>query len=201
MTIIRGKENIAMPSYYFERALFVVGEPNSGKSTQLRSMFRDIRLGLKGNPPASGKIGGLYQLSNERCLCLRLTSPHEAGEYIKARNHGRRALNFLDKTEGKIVANTPAVGTRWNFACPLQRKAVNRMPDAVATCKAFFQPFHPERLRVVLLSPDRRGKPLQNAQVTLIPMLQRIPSVEVCCVDARDRAANGLLLADFFDFT
>lgn len=30
-----------MPSYHFERALFVVGEPNSGESNQLRSMFRD----------------------------------------------------------------------------------------------------------------------------------------------------------------
>ena len=31
-----------MPSYHFERALFVVGEPNSRKSNQLRSMFREV---------------------------------------------------------------------------------------------------------------------------------------------------------------
>jgi len=67
-----------MPSYHFERALFVVGEPNSGKSNQLRSMFRDVRLGTAGDIPTERRLPELYRLSNERCLYRRLTSPHEA---------------------------------------------------------------------------------------------------------------------------
>ena len=71
-----------MHSYCFERALFVVGEPNSGKSNQLRSMFRDIRLGTGGNIPSGRRLDEVYRLSNERSLYLRLTSPHEAGESL-----------------------------------------------------------------------------------------------------------------------
>ena len=42
-----------MPAYHFERALFIVGEQNSGKSTQLRSMFSDPRLGSDGSVPSA----------------------------------------------------------------------------------------------------------------------------------------------------
>jgi hypothetical protein len=84
-----------MPSYHFERALFVVGEPNSGKSNQLRSMFADIRLGTGGDILTERRLPELYRLSNERCLYLRLTAPHEAGESISRKGHGR--TNFLKK--------------------------------------------------------------------------------------------------------
>lgn len=190
-----------MTSFYFERALFVVGDPNSGKSTQLRSMFRDVRLGTGGAIPAPGNLPEMYRLSNERGLYLRMTSPHEAGEYIDARSAVDDAINFLDKTEEKIAANTPHAGRRWNFACPLQPNGVKLMPDVVTTCAAFIRRFHPERTRVVFLSPDWQGTVLQAQGVALNPALQSIPSVEVCWIDAQDRTANGLLLADYFDFT
>ena len=82
-----------MPSYHFERALFVVGEPNSGKSNQLRRMFRDVRLGTGGDIPTERRLPELYRLSNELCLYLRLTSPHEAGETIGRKRHGRTELS------------------------------------------------------------------------------------------------------------
>jgi hypothetical protein len=109
-----------MPSYYFERALFVVGEPNSGKSNQLRSMFRDVRLGTGGDIPMEKRLPELYRLSNERCLYLRLTSPHEAGESIGRKRHGRK--NFLTKTLETIEENTHRMGKRWkkpqkSYAC------------------------------------------------------------------------------------
>src|ERR1700722_3314484 len=66
-----------MASYYFERALFFVGESHSGKSNQLRSMFRDVRLGTGGDIPTGTRLDEVYRLSNERSLYLRLTSPHE----------------------------------------------------------------------------------------------------------------------------
>jgi len=43
---------------------------------------------------------------------------------------------------------------------------------------------------------------LQAAEhMDLVDGLREIPSVEICWIDARDRRVNGLLLADFFDFT
>jgi hypothetical protein len=188
-----------MPSYYFERALFVVGEPNSGKSKQLRSMFRDVRLGTGGDIPTGKRLPELYRLSNERCLYLRLTSPHEAGESIGRKRHGRK--NFLIKTVETIEENTPRIGKRWNFAGALQPGARKHMPDVVATCRAFVRHFEPERTRVVFLSPDRHGRFLQETEHRgLVERLRKIPSVEICWIDARDRTVNGLLLADFFDF-
>jgi hypothetical protein len=191
-----------MPSYYFERALFVVGEPNSGKSNQLRSMFRDIRLGTNGNIPTERKLPDFYRLSNERCLYLRLTSPHESKEVIGRRRGRKASANFLDKTAEKIEENTPQFGKRWNFAGALQPHSTDHMPDVVGTCRAFVRYFNPERTRVVFLSPDRDGACLQQTEhMELVDGLREIPSVEVCWIDARDRTANGLLLTDFFDFT
>jgi hypothetical protein len=135
-----------MRPYYFERALFMVGEQNSGKSTQLRSMFRDVRLGTEGRIPDSRNIPEMYRLSNERCLYIRLTSPHETGEWIKRRpREDDKAENFLDKTEDKFVRNTPDMGRRWNFACPLQPLAAKNIPDVVNTVEAFAGRFEPER--------------------------------------------------------
>ncbi len=177
-----------MPAYHFERALFVVGDPNAGKSNQLRSMFRDIRFGTDGRVPTSSKLDDFYRLSNTRCLYLRLTSPHEMNESI-------------DMTVAKIAAHTPRLGRRWNFACPLQPSAAKRMPDVVATCRAFVRHFNTERARVAFLNPDRHGVFLQEAAyMSWIDGLRTIPSVEVCSVDARDRTVNGVFLADFFDF-
>jgi hypothetical protein len=191
-----------MATYHFERALFVVGEPDSGKSNQLRSMFRDVRLGTGGNIPTERKLPELYRLSNERCLYLRLTSPHELKESI-GRRRGRNApTNFLEKTAEKIEENTPRSGRRWNFAGALQPYSMHHMPDVVATCRAFARYFNPERTRVVFLNPDRHGAWLQKTEhMELVDGLRTIESVEVCWIDARDRTVNGLLLADFFDFT
>src|SRR6267378_5400840 len=78
-----------MPTYHFERVLFVVGQPGSGKSKQLRSIFRDARLGTNGAIPTATTLDEIYRLSNERCLYFRLTSPHETGETINI-TKGRR---------------------------------------------------------------------------------------------------------------
>jgi hypothetical protein len=189
-----------MPSHYFERALFVVGEPNSGKSAQLRSMFRDVRLGTGGSIPPAPNLPEMYRLSNERSLYVRLTSPHERGEYI-GRRPAEDVDNFFGKTEEKINSNTPSFGRRWNFACALQPFAARNMPDVVETVTAFVRRFDPERIRVLFLSPDRRGTVLQPAHSPLVTRLRNMPSVEVAWIDAQDRTANGLLIGDFFDFT
>lgn len=64
---------------YVERTLFILGEPNTGKSTPFRSMLRDCRMG--GNiPTGNTPIKRVWALSNERRLYIRLTSPHEYGD-------------------------------------------------------------------------------------------------------------------------
>ena len=182
-----------MPAFDFERVLFVVGDPNTGKSTQLRSMFRDTRFGKMGIIPTDNKLSDFYRLSNERCLYLRLTSPHEMNE---------SANEFLKKTATKIAAKIPRLGSRWNFACPLQPNKENKMPDVVDTCLKFANYFRTERMRVVFLNPNWRGDSLpRSAYIGFIDRLRKVPSVEICSIDARDRTVNGLFLADFFDFT
>ena len=74
-------------SRYVERALFLIGNQNTGKSTQLRSMFLDWRLSMQGQIPTSHNLADSYQLSNERWLYLRLTSPHEADEALACISH------------------------------------------------------------------------------------------------------------------
>jgi hypothetical protein len=108
-------------TFHFERALFVIGEPNAGKSNQLRAMFRDVRFGLNGRVPTTVKLRDIYRLSNERALYLRLTSPHEANESLK---------EFLDKTNWKFTARS-GTARRWNFVGPLQPNKAHKMPNAV----------------------------------------------------------------------
>ena len=177
-------------SLYVERALFVVAPQDSGKSTQLRSIFRDRRFSMGGQIPSSTQQKNLpetYYISNERRLYLRLTSPNEYGETPK---------EFHDKTRNKMGDG------RWSFLGPLQPEAFKQMPEVVEAVQRFMSAFNPERVRVAFLSPNRHGVEVDN----FIPgrdlrseLLQL--GVEVVCLDARQRAVNGLTLADFFDFT
>lgn len=174
-----------MRSFYLERALFVVGDPNTGKSVQLRSMFRDIRFSTDGIIPTGHNLQETYRLSNDRYIYIRLTSPHENGENLE---------EFFNK-----ICTKTGPG-RWNFAGPIQPNPSNRMPGLVEIVTAFVNRFSPERLRVVFLSPDWNGDTVFDTTAPL-DQLQNIEIVEVCAIDARNRVGNGLFLADFFDFT
>ena len=180
-----------MPKYV-ERALFLIGDQNTGKSTQLRSMFLDRRLGQEGQVPSARRLVELYPLSNERWLYLRLTSPHEVGEKIG---------DFLDKCDSKMRPG--GTGTRrWNFAGALQVRATKNLPKGPKVIEAFNQRFSPERVRAVILSPDRSGTAMDWSEAQcLIKALRPLPNCEVMTVDATDRQANGLMYADYFDFT
>lgn len=174
-----------------ERALFVVAPQDSGKSTTLRSLFLDRRLGREGVPPPSSeqpRLPEIYHLSNERHLYLRLTSPHENGETLK---------KFLEKTSNKMEAG------RWCYAGPFQPDAFRKMPDVVKSVESFIGAFSPERARVAFLSPNRHGHSVETFLPgrDLTQELLAVPGVEVMCLDGRQRGKNGLLLADFFDFT
>lgn len=174
-----------------ERALFVVAPQDSGKSTTLRSLFQDRRLGTNGKmPPAATKrkLQATYYLSNERQLYLRLTSPHEYGE---------TPAEFINKAKNIMGSG------RWCLACPLQPNAFRHMPDVVASVRAFITAFQPERTRVAFLSPNRHNQVLKDflPRRDLMQELLSIKNVETLCIDGRKRGKNGLLLADFFDFT
>jgi hypothetical protein len=180
--------------FHFERALFVIGDQDTGKSAQLRHIFQDVRFHRNGEVPTGAdapRLSEMYRISNERALYLRLTSPHEMKETVK---------EFLDKTEDKISRNLN-LGRRWNFAGSLQPTAANNMPSAAAAIVAFMQRFHPERARAVFLNPDRHGG--AHVQAFLSGETDQLwnAGAEVIVVDARRRDANGLVLADFFDFT
>jgi hypothetical protein len=170
-----------------ERVLFVVAPQDSGKSTTLRSLFQDRRLGNEGTPPSSRRLRQCYYLTNERRLYLRLTSPHEYDESPE---------EFIEKTK-----NIMGEG-RWCFAGALQPDTFRKMPDVVSSVKLFIQAFQPERIRIAFLSPNRHGLEVDTflPHRDLRSELLSISRVEVLCLDGRMKGKNGLLLADFFDF-
>jgi hypothetical protein len=170
---------------YLERALFIVGQRNAGKSTALRSMLLDRRLGAGGTMPGPKKINATYWLSNERRLHIRATSPHEYGDSPK---------DFIARAHSHMPSG------RWCFACPLQPGSFGNMPDAVTTIAHFDRAFGPERIRVALLDPDRNDGEWPVDPVKVMRDLHALGS-EVMRIDAARKDANGLLLADFFDFT
>ena len=170
---------------FIERVLLVAGAPNTGKSVQLRSMFRDPRLGYDGRIPVAANLPNGFKLSPFRRLYLRLMSPHEAEEDLE---------RFLEKIE----ENTGGP-FRWNVASAVQIDAANNMPNIIDLVTSLEERFSPERIRVTILSPDRHGNLLPQI-LTVLPQLHEIPSCETMCIDARSRDGNGLLLADTFDF-
>lgn len=177
---------------YVERALFVIGDQDTGKSTQLRSMFLDWRLGNGGVVPTARNVQNAYALSNERWLYLRLTSPHEAGETTN---------RFLNKCAAAMQANG-LLARRWNFSGPLQPTGTGSLPAAPDVVEAFAKRFVPERIRIAILNPDRHGNWMPKVDLLAITdAFRNLPATEVVAVDATSRTANGLMYADFFDFT
>ena len=175
---------------HIERGLFLMGAQNTGKSTQLRSMFLDPRLGNAGQIPVAHNLRNSYALSPHRSLYLRLTSPHEADEDMKA---------FLAKSEYEMSPGPE--GRRWNFAGALQIDGTTQLPDGCEVIEAFAQAFSPERVRAAILSPSWRGEPIEWSRIgSLTEKLRTKAGCEVITVDATHRTANGLMFADFFDF-
>ena len=180
-----------MSSIYFERALFLLGDSNTGKSTQLRSMFLDKRLGSGGAIPSSRNLKNSYPLSNERWLYVRLTSPHEANETMD---------EFLKKCEDAMGPKVPEA-RRWNFAGALQVTASLNLAKGSDVVGEFAKRFKPERIRVAVISPDRQGSYLSTGTQQNIVQSLRAVGAEIVVSDATSRTANGLTYADFFDFT
>jgi hypothetical protein len=180
---------------HVERMLIVVGDPDAGKSTTLRSMFTDPRFGTKGVVPAtSQRRMRLVSLSRERCLFMRLTSPHETQQNIED------FFNRLDtarRRAGRLGFR------RLNIACAMQPRAANAMPDIVAVCQAVRRQVDPERIRVVVIDPRQDGLPGPLLSPQAINDLRK-SGAEVLWIDGKHSLGqhpNGLLLADFFDFT
>lgn len=179
---------------HLERVQFVVGMQNAGKSHLLRSMFADSRLGTRGEVPTASRIA-LVPLSTERCLHVRLTSPHEVGETL---------TQFLRKLD-RAMARAWSSYWRFNFACAAQPNATEKTPDIASICAEVRARLVPERIRVVQIHPrqdDQEGDRLTRLQVDQLFKL----GVEVIAIDARrqppsDWTPNGYVLADFFDFS
>jgi hypothetical protein len=206
---------------HVERVLFVAARQNSGKSVALRNMFQDRRFGQAGTIPEGPRLKPVY-LSNERRLSIRLTAPHEWKN--KSTGEPETMEIFLQKTAASMKA-----GGRWCFACPLHleplrdpRKNDGKLafPELI---EEFVGKFSPERTRIAFLSPgapndyNDNSPRLLSEQLAggqpgvnrLVDRLRKIRGVECIFLDARHRNerrarkknVNGMVLADFFDFT
>ena len=151
------------------------------------------RLTCNGMIPTERSIPRSYALSNERRLYLRLTSPHEAGEDLS---------EFLATCDSEMWPGRQGA-QRWNFAGALQLSMTEKLRESPAEIiESFKERFFPERVRVAILSPDRRGWTMEWSQLqSMTKDLRNSGSCEVMVVDATDRKANGNLYADFFDFS
>ena len=186
------------PKRHVERVLFVIGEPGTGKSTQLRSLFRDWRFGTQGEPLTARRPRDFYALSNERRIHIRLTSPQETRD---KKGVPESLPVFLTKCEKRMPVDLDG-SRRWNFAGALQTTASKKMDPAVPTIRDFIAYFDPERIRVVLLNPDWEGNFLARQDLLdLLVGLQKLPRTETIVTDARMSTGNGLIYSDFFDFT
>lgn len=178
-----------------ERILIVVGDQNAGKSTTLRSMFVDPRLGSKGVVPATApRRIRLVALSRERCLFFRLTSPHETGQNV---------MQFLSRLDHARRRAARIGFRRLNVACAMQPFAANAMPNIVSVCREVRQKLDPERMRVVVIDPRQDGEPGPELSPLDIDHLRQIEA-DVIWIDGSrglTQYPNGLVLADFFDFT
>jgi hypothetical protein len=173
---------------YLERALFVVGQPRAGKSRHLRGMFRDWRFGRRGQPSRERGPIPPVALSNERMLLIFPSSPQE---------NRLAPQDWLDRIQQAMGSG------RWCFAGALQGRGTAGLPDAIQYVQSFANRFHPERIRTCFLSPDGQNRAIGNfvnlAQA--IPAIAHIDGAECVFIDAQLEATNGLLLADFFDFS
>ena len=107
---------------------------------------------------------------------------------------------FLDKCNRKMKPGPKL--RRWNFAGALQIVATPNLPNGCQVIKAFVEALSPERVRAIILSPTCRGEPIEwNSIRSSTENLRDQTACEVLTVDATHRTANGLMLADFFDFT
>lgn len=187
MTVL-GHHFLAMA--YLERSLFIVGNQNDGKSSQIRDVFRDTRLHNNGISRIgdNGRLPDWIHISNERFLHIRLTSPHEYGD-------------GFDEFTSKIDAKNDFVGGkyRWNFMGALQTNAFRNMPNSEDVAIHFNKKYRPERSRLILIYKNFSGKTKSQNEMDRISAACASHDIEFAMIDAT--ANNGLILSDFFDFT
>lgn len=179
---------------HLERVLFVAGMQKAGKSTLLRRMFVDPRLGRGGIIPTAARIPPTA-LSRERCLFVRFSSPHERGETLN------QFLRILDRTMQRAWHQF----WRFNFACAMQPQATSRTPDLVTICREIQRQLWPERVRIIQIDPRQDNQPGTLLSQGEIDQLREL-DVEILTIDGRPPASSnryptGFLLADYFDFT
>jgi hypothetical protein len=179
---------------YVERALFIIGEKDAGKSKQIHSVLRDWRLHKEGKVPRkkTRRIPETYALSNERWLYVRTRSYFEIPQSLD---------DFLDECAAKMKENED-LRRRWNFLGALRPDKEGKRLSAACVIESFAKHFSVERTRAVILLPYQNGKSIKPSNLTkLIANLRAKNVTDVLMVDATSRVGNGLIYADFFDFT
>ncbi|AZZ36403.1 hypothetical protein CIK05_06225 [Bdellovibrio sp. qaytius] len=195
---------------YIERALFIVGVQNSGKTTLINNAIDSVPHWLKIGTPRPKKIknkkynlGGSYIISSDRKLYVRTSSFHESG---------RNTAYFLKSMKDKTKTG------RWNVICPMQPEATYtkegnvKMAEPAEAIKKFIERFNPEHIRVYLLDLrfDKIEKTKKRKSVVVIndkdirkhiSKLQKIKNVECTYLNVKNENKNNHTITDFFNFS
>ena len=181
-----------METPYVERALFVVGQHGAGKSAHLKNMFLDQRFHTGARPLRRRRRGAIapIALSNERTLLVFSQSAPERGYTIR---------QWIDRIRESMG------GGRWCFAGALRAQYTGELEsDALQHVQAFIETFSPERVRICFLSPDIKGRLVDDfldPNEQIIPTISSLDRVEGIFIDYRLLKTNAMMMADFFDFT
>jgi hypothetical protein len=165
--------------------LFIIGGQDTGKSSTLRSLFKDHRLGREGTIPTEKKIEEIISLGPTTSLILRLTSPHEYNE---------SSSEFFRKIKKNITPNKS-----WSFAAPLQPYSFKKMPNLIETINRFQKHFYAHKIIIAFLDPDRHGNSDRNI-VNLINDLHSHTNVYCLRIDATIKYRNAFLLSQLLTF-
>ena len=153
-----------------EQVLLVAGHSHAGKSYQLRGMFCDPRL--NGHRLQSKRPRHCYRVAPDRYVHVRLMSPHES----------EPTLDELLERMKAITDKFP--NARWLLCMATHIWGNARTPAALdEVVRAVRASLHPGQIRVVVLSPDHRGRPIGRADEAI---LDRLDGCEINYIDARE---------------
>ena len=168
-----------------DRAVFVIGEPGWGKSTQIWSVLNE--------PPLSGVYGGVpedkrgcqrvFEYDHHRMLALKVSSPHEYEQNMPD------LFNAIDKL---MASSSRPIGV-WSLICALQPYARYEVPDSwevIAKMRDRYQC----ATSALVINPGWKGRSHDAGKLSHLVHEIAQTGTDVCVGDGSGQVYNGRLI-------